>query len=42
MEYERVINMLEYLKEHIEARGKEDKLEEERILAKSKGIKDIL
>lgn len=28
MEYERVINMLEYLKEHIENDGKEDKLEE--------------
>jgi heat-inducible transcriptional repressor len=28
MEYERVINMLEYLKEHIEKDGKEDKLEE--------------
>ena len=30
MEYERVINMLEYLKEHIEAQGKEDKLEEKK------------
>ena len=29
MEYERVVNMLEYLKEHIEASGKEDKLEKE-------------
>lgn len=28
MEYERVINMLEYLKEHIEAKGKDEKLEE--------------
>ena len=28
MEYERVINMLEYLKEHIENKGKEDELEE--------------
>ena len=29
MEYERVINMLEYLKEHIESERKEDELEEE-------------
>ena len=28
MEYERVINMLEYIKEHIEAQGKDDNLEE--------------
>ncbi len=29
MEYERVVSMLEYIKEHIENQGKEDKLEKE-------------